>query len=132
MHPDDQHLLVVGAVEDPDPPAFGKPARRAPEKVVLQLLGGRLLEAEDLAALRIDPRHDVADGAILAGRVHPLQDQQQGIAVGRVVQALQGVQCLDVCAQELLILLLRPIDRLHARRPFLEVDLVSGPYPEVL
>ncbi len=105
MHADDQHLLVVGAVEDADPPAFGQIARRAPEKVVLQLRGAGMLEAEDLAALRIDARHHVPDGAVFSGRVHRLKDQQQGIAVGRVVQLLQGAQLRNVLCQQLLIML---------------------------
>ena len=48
MHTDDEHLLVVRTVEDPDPPALWKPGCRAPEKVMLEFLGARLFEAEDL------------------------------------------------------------------------------------
>jgi len=89
MHPNDQHFLVVGTIENADAPAFGKPARRAPEKIMFQLLGAGLFETENLAALRIDPGHDVPDGTVLAGSVHPLKDQQQRIAVGRIVKVLQ-------------------------------------------
>jgi hypothetical protein len=71
MHANDQHLLVIGTIEDADPPAFGKAARRAPEKIMFQFFGARLFETENLAALRIDPGHDVPDGAVLAGGVHP-------------------------------------------------------------
>jgi hypothetical protein len=46
----------------------------APEKIMFQLIGGRLFETENLAALRIDPRHDVPDRAILARSVHPLKN----------------------------------------------------------
>jgi hypothetical protein len=42
MHANDEHLLVVGTIEDADPPAFRKPARCAPEKIMLQFLGARL------------------------------------------------------------------------------------------
>ena len=35
----------------------------------------------DLAALRIEARHHVLDDAVLAGRVHALEDDQQGPAV---------------------------------------------------
>ena len=76
MHADDQHLLVIGAVEDADPPALRQIASGAPEKIVLQFGGARMFEAEDLAALRIDARHHVLDGAIFAGRIHRLEDQQ--------------------------------------------------------
>ena len=132
MHANDEHFLVVGTIEDADPPAFRQPAGRAPQKIVLQFLGARLFEAEHLAALRIDPGHDVPDGAVLAGRVHPLKDQQQGVAARRVVKALQRAQRVNVFSQELVILLLRRVDRLHACRPLSEDDLFSGPYTEVL
>ena len=122
MHAHDEHLLVVGTVEDADPPAFGKPAGGAPEKVVLQFLGARLLEAEDLAALRIDAGHDVPDGAVLAGGVHALEDQQQRMAVGRVVEALQRAQLLNVFPQELLDSASSTCKGLHARRPLPEFD----------
>ncbi len=62
MHPDDQHLLIIGTIEDADAPAFRQMAVCAPEKIMFQLIGGRLFETENLAALRIDPGHDVPDG----------------------------------------------------------------------
>jgi hypothetical protein len=55
MHSNDQHFLVIRAVEDADPSAFGKAARGAPEKIVIELFCTGLLEAEDLAAFWIDP-----------------------------------------------------------------------------
>jgi len=55
MHPDDQHFLVIGTIEDADPPAFRQMTGRAPEKIMFQLLGARLFETENLVALRIDP-----------------------------------------------------------------------------
>jgi phosphopantetheinyl transferase (holo-ACP synthase) len=103
MHPDDQHLLIIGTIEDADPPAFGQTARRAPKKIMFQFFGARLFETENLAALRIDAGHDVPDGAVLAGSVHPLKNQQQRIAVGCVVKALQRAQLLNVFFQEFLI-----------------------------
>ena len=89
MDPRDQHFLVIGTIEDADPPAFGQMSCRAPEKIMFQFIGGRLFETENLAALRIDPGHDVPDGPVLAGCVHPLKNQQQRIAVGGVVKLLQ-------------------------------------------
>jgi hypothetical protein len=35
MHADDEHLLVLGAIEDADPLAFRQTAGRAPKKIVL-------------------------------------------------------------------------------------------------
>src|SRR5579864_3504575 len=77
MHPDDQHFLVVRAIEDSDPSAFRKTVCRAPEKIMLQLLGARLFETENLAAFGIDAGHDVPDSAVLAGRIYTLKNQQQ-------------------------------------------------------
>ena len=102
MHADDQHLLVIGSVEDADPPAFRQIARGAPEKIVLQFGGAGMLEAEDLAALRIDPGHHMPDGAVLSRRIHRLKDQQDGIAVGRVEKLLQRAQLRNMLFQQLL------------------------------
>ena len=57
-------------------------------KSCCQVLGAGLLEAEDLAALRVDAGHDVLDGAVLAGGVHRLKNQQQRVAVWSVEQSL--------------------------------------------
>jgi len=66
---------------------------------MLQLFGARLFETENIAAFGIDSRHDVPDGAVLAGSVQGLKNQQQGIAVGRVVELLQRAQLLYVFFQ---------------------------------
>jgi len=89
MHADDEHVLVIGAIENADAPAFRQATVRAPEEVMFQLLGAGLFETENLAALRIDPGHDMADGTVLAGGIHPLENEQQGIGVGCIVQTLQ-------------------------------------------
>src|SRR6516162_8726459 len=69
MNLHDQDLLEVGAIEDADAASFGQGLGVAPEKIVVKLFRGRMLERNDLAALRIDARHDVLDGAVLAGRI---------------------------------------------------------------
>jgi hypothetical protein len=74
MDSNDEHLFVIGTVEDANPAAFGKTARGAPKKIVLEFLGAWLLETVHLAPLRVDAGHDMADGAILSGTVHPLKD----------------------------------------------------------
>jgi hypothetical protein len=76
MYPGNQHFLVVGAVENADSSALGQIARGAPKKIVLQFSRARMLEAEYLAALRVDPRHDVLDRPVLSRRVHGLKNQQ--------------------------------------------------------
>src|SRR5215469_435962 len=53
VHAHNQDLLVIGAVEYPDPPALGQTLRIPPHEVVVEVLLGGLLERENLAALRI-------------------------------------------------------------------------------
>ena len=53
MHPDDEHLLVVGPVEDADPAPPGQGALVTPEEVVLQFFGGGLFEGTDGDRLRV-------------------------------------------------------------------------------
>src|SRR6185295_7566515 len=54
----DEHLLVVGAVEDPDAPALRQRAEASPQVVVVELLLRGLLERGHVAALRVDARED--------------------------------------------------------------------------
>ena len=86
MYANDEHILITGTIEDADPPAFGKFPRCAPRKIMFQLVGIRLFETEDLAALRIDPGYHVPDGAVLAGSIDPLKNQRT--AIGRVGRPL--------------------------------------------
>jgi hypothetical protein len=132
MHSNDQHFLVIGTVEDADAPALGKAARCAPKEIMFKLLGARLFKAEDLAAFRIHPGHDVPNGAIFASSVHSLKDQQQGILVGRVVKLLQRAQLLHVLVQEFFVLLIRLAVRGDSRRPLTEVDLLVWQHTEIL
>ena len=132
MHSNDQHFLIIGSIEDADPPAFRQIAGGAPKKVVLQFGGTWMFETEDLAALRIDAGHHVPDGAIFSGRIHRLKDQQDGVAVGCVMKLLQRTQLRNVLFQKLLILVLRLIDRLHYRGPLPKIDIVTFLYAEVL
>ena len=80
MHADDEHLLVVAAIEDRDAAALGQMRRRAPQKVVRELALARLLERRDVQAARVHAGEDVADRAVLAGRIECLKDEQHGIA----------------------------------------------------
>ena len=97
-----------------------------------QFLLARLLETENLAALRIDPGHDVPDGAVLSAGIHPLKNQQQRIPAGRAVQLLQGAQLLNVFFQKLVVIFLGLANGLHSRRPLAEFDFSPGAHPKVL
>ena len=46
-------------------PRSGSALAAPPQEIVIELLGRRMLERIDLAALRIDARHDVLDRAVL-------------------------------------------------------------------
>src|SRR5215471_19011226 len=106
MHPRHQAFLVIGTVEDADAAAPGQRKHGAPQVIMLQLEGGRLFEACDLAALRIDAFEDVLDRRVLAGRVHPLQDQKHRPAVLGVKLLLEFAQELAVGLETLFGLLL--------------------------
>ena len=77
MHPNDEHFFVVRAVEDANASSLGQVPCRFPQKIVIQILGTRVLEAENLATLRIHAGHHVFDDAVFACGVHRLKDQQQ-------------------------------------------------------
>ena len=104
MDSGDEDDLVVGAVEVTDPPAFGQAASGPPEEVMLKFFTGELFEAEDLAALKVDSGHDVADRAVFAAGSHALKDDQQRPVVGRIVQPLQRAQFIDVFLQLFVVL----------------------------
>src|SRR5215472_6423442 len=106
MHAHDQALFVVGTVEDADAAALRKLDHGAPHEVVIELERGRLLERGDLAALRIDAAEDVLDRAVLAGRIHGLENQQQRPAVLGVKSLLEVAEPLAVGFDDLLALVL--------------------------
>jgi hypothetical protein len=56
---------------------------------MFQLFAAWLLETEDLASLRVNARHHMADRAILARRIHALKNEQQRKPTRRVVKLLQ-------------------------------------------
>ena len=85
-----KHIFVEERLKMPIRPRSGK-RRCAPKKIMFKFLCGRLFETEDLTTLRIYPGHDVADGAVLAGRIHSLKNQLQRITVGGVVELLNAL-----------------------------------------
>ena len=101
MHPHDENLFVVGPVEDADPPSLGEALRIAPHEVVVEVFRRGVLERDDLAALRIDARHDVLDRAVLARSVHSLENEQQRPAILRVEHLLLGCEPLGSALKEL-------------------------------
>ena len=104
MHPHHQAFLVIGAVEDADAAALRQRDRAAPHEIMIEFMGRRLLERSDLATLRIDAVEHALDGAVLAGRIHALEDQQQRPAILRVKLLLEIVEALAVGVEDLFAL----------------------------
>ena len=71
----------------------------SPQEVVSRLERRGHLERRHIAALRIDPRKDVPDRAVLARRIHPLQHNQHSLLLPRVEDLLQLGQALAMLHQ---------------------------------
>ena len=80
----DEHLFVIGAIEDADLSARGQIAYGAPQEVMIQFLPCWLFETVNFTTLRINPGHHMFDGAVFSRRVHRLKDQKNCIAAGSV------------------------------------------------
>ena len=132
MHSDDQYLFIIGTVKDADAAALRKPADCAPQKIVLQFVCAGLLETDNLTTRWINTRHYVPNGAIFPRAVHPLENEEQRVTVGRKVEFLQRAQLVNVFFEKALIQLLRFAEGLYDRRPLVEIDFLSGRNTEVL
>src|SRR4029450_11331070 len=84
MHPDDEHLFIITTIKDSDLTTIRQALHASPEIIVVQVLARGRFEGIHLATLWISPLHDVLDGAVFAGRVHRLKDQQHRPLVLRV------------------------------------------------
>src|SRR6185295_12350808 len=82
--------------------------------------------------LRIDARHHMPDGAILAGRIHRLENQQHRIFVGGIKTLLQPVQPLDMIAQHLLVIILGLVNRLDPGGPLAQMHAFSFSHAEII
>jgi hypothetical protein len=89
MDTDYEDLLVVGAVEDADAATLGQVFDAPPEIIVVEFFSRWALERHHLAALRVDAGHHMLDSAILARRVHGLEDEEDRPAVLGVEPVLQ-------------------------------------------
>ena len=96
MHAHDQHLLVVGAVEDADAAALRQARVVRQRKSCSSSVALGCLKLKTWQPCGLTPGHHVPDGAVLAGGVHRLEDQQHRVAVGGVEKLLQRAQFLDV------------------------------------
>ena len=91
----DDHVLILGPIENPDAPAAGERLIDAPQEIVIPLLDARLLESLHLHPRRIQRREDMIDGAVLARRVHGLQDHDEAVRILGVQLFLELLHLLD-------------------------------------
>ena len=132
VHTRHQHVLVMRAIEDDHFPPRRCVQVRAPEEIVRRLLLGRDLESVDARALRVHRAEDVSDGAVLAPRVHPLQDDEQRapvLGVEEILQLPQPARVLRVLRLGRFLALVLVLERRVDRGEF---DLASGRDPEPL
>src|SRR3989441_7969833 len=88
MHAHDQHILIVGAIENTDDPSAWSDPMHPPEEVMVQFPSGRDFKRTHLASLRIDSGEDLVNRISLATGIHPLQHDQQALMVRRCQQLL--------------------------------------------
>jgi hypothetical protein len=69
-------------------------------RVVTGFERGGNFEGGDVAALRVDAGEDVADGAIFAGGVHALEDDEQSFGLTGVEDVLQVGELLAMLDQD--------------------------------
>ena len=93
---DHQHILVVAAVENGDGPAGGQRLVDPPQEVVFQLFTVGLFKTGHLHALGVQAGHHMFDGAVLAGGVHGLQNEDQSFAAVGIKGVLQSGHFLQV------------------------------------
>src|SRR5665213_92889 len=86
-----------------------------------------MFETEHLATLRVDSGHHVLDSAVFSRGVHCLENNEDRVAIGRVVKLLHRAQLLNVLFNEFCVLLLRLVYRIDQGWPLLEIDAISFP-----
>ena len=91
----DQHVLIVGAVEDGDLALGRDIGNDAPEEVVRERKGARRLEGGLVHAVRREAGQNGADRAVLACGVHGLEEEDHAFPFFGVEHRLKGVD-LDV------------------------------------
>src|SRR5581483_2936634 len=126
VHAHGDDVLVVRPVEDPDLAAARRLEMDAPEVVVREIDGRRLLERDDPAALRVHAREDAPDRAVLPRRVEPLQDEEHAALRLRVQAVVQHRELLDELREPLLALGLVAEPGAVAGIPLVEPRLRAG------
>src|SRR5713226_8549361 len=88
MHTHHQHILIMGTIENADHASAWNDPMDPPEEIMRLFPGRRSLKRTHLASQRIDLCHDLANRAIFAARIHPLEDDEQAVMLRRRHQLL--------------------------------------------
>ena len=75
MHPHDQDLFIVGTVENTYLAPLRQASHGTPQEIMVDLFRTRMFETVYLATLWIHAGHNMAYRAILACRIHCLENQ---------------------------------------------------------
>src|SRR4029450_6614697 len=104
MYPNDEYLLVVRPIEDPDLAAAGQPLCISPEVIMIKFLARGDLEAMHRDTLRIDAAHNMPNRSVLSGSVEGLEHYGHAVGVRGVKPRLIVGQQFDATRQQLLAL----------------------------
>ena len=66
---------------------------------MVQFQRAGMLETGNLAALRVNAGHHVPNRTVLAGSIHCLEDQKEGVAITRILHLLLLDQFSDLLVQ---------------------------------
>jgi len=99
MYANDEYLLVIRPIEDPNLATSGQPLCEAPEIVVIKLRTRGNLEAVHRHTLRIDAAHHMPNRSVLTGSVERLKHNEHAVSVIRVQPGLILSQQVNAARQ---------------------------------
>src|SRR5260221_14773004 len=82
-------ILIMGTIEKAEHASAWNVPMDPQEKIMRLLPGRRSFKRTHLPSPRIDLRHDLANRAIFAASIHPLEDNEQAVMLRRRQQLLQ-------------------------------------------
>src|ERR1700730_3632557 len=88
MHAHNQHVLIVGAIENANDTSAWSDPMHTPEEVMVQFPRGRNFKRTHLASLRLNSGENLVNRISLATGIHSLQHDEQAMMVGRCQQLL--------------------------------------------
>ncbi len=96
-HAHNQHVFVMRAVENADLACSRRMAVYSPQVVVTEFAGRGLREAGDRDTLGVETAKNFSNGAVLATRIHGLEDDKQLVTAVRPQEPLKAVEAPSQC-----------------------------------